>query len=126
MHNNVILGPVRTFLAATAIIKGQLCKPTSAADTVTPCTARADAAAYVAEEDVASGARGNFRAFSGYQQHRVKMSANVTRGAKLMIDTSNVGQLLTATTGVGVAVAEETGTAGALILVQPCFTETAA
>jgi len=115
MHNNVNKSMVRTFLAATAITKGQLCKPTSAAETVTPCTARTDAALYVAEEDVASGARGNFRAFTSAEQHRVKISANVTRGAKLMIDAS---------TGVGVAVAEETGTTGALILVQPWFTET--
>jgi len=124
MHNNVNQSMVRTFLAATAITKGQLCKPTSTADTVTPCTARTDAACYVSEEDVASGARGNFRAFNNSQQHRVKISATVARGAKLMIDTTNVGQLLTATAGVGVAVAEEGGTAGALILVQQWFTET--
>ena len=122
--NNASGSAIRSFIAAAAITKGTLCKPTSAAETVTPCTARADAAIYVALEDIDSGARGSFRAFTGEVQHRVKISAGVTRGAKLMIDVSNPGQLLTATTGVGVAVAEETGGAGATILVQPCFTET--
>ncbi len=122
--NNIIDSPFRSFIAAIAITKGQLCKPTAAAETVTPCTARVDAGIYVAQEDVDAGTRGTFRAFTGETQHRVKISAGVTRGAKLMIDASNVGQLITATTGVGVGVAEETGGAGATILVQPCFTET--
>lgn len=109
--------------AATAISKGMLCK-TSAAETVTPCTATTDAAAFIAQEDVESGAWGAFAPFTGEREERVLISANVAVGAKLGIDAANPGMLKTVTTGIGVAVADEAGTyaAGVAIKVRPCYT----
>ena len=122
--NNATQGVLRTKIAAIAITKGMICKLTTAADTVTPCTATTDGAIYVAQEDIDAAARGTFAAFTPAVQHRVLIASAVTRGDKLQIDASNVGNLKTRSSGIGVAVAEETGTAGATILVIPCFTET--
>ncbi|MES2705131.1 MAG: hypothetical protein V4726_00880 [Verrucomicrobiota bacterium] len=124
---NNVRGPgPRPMLAAAAITKGMLCKLTAAADTVTPVTAQADIAAYVAEEDVDSGARGSFLPFTGEREHRVLISASVTRAAKLMVDTGNPGFLKTVTSGIGCAQAAESVTyaAGALALVAPAQTTT--
>lgn len=109
--------------AATAISKYMLCK-TSADNTVTPCTATTDAAAWVAQEDVASGEWGTFAPFNGWKDERVLVSANVAAGAKLGIDASNAGMLKTVTTGIGVAVADEPGTyaAGLAIKARPFYT----
>lgn len=123
-HNNVRLTSLRSYIAAAAITKGMVCKPTSAAETVTPCTLAADIAACVAEEDVASGARGTFRTFNSVEEQRVLIAANITRGAKVAIDPSNAGKIITRASGIGIGVALESGTTGATILVQPGFTET--
>lgn len=110
-------------IAATTITKGMLCK-TSAADTVTPCTATTDAAAFIAQEDVVSGERGAFAPFTGEREERVLISASVAVGAKLGIDPSNPGMLKTVTTGIGVAVADEAMTyaVGVAPKVRPCYT----
>lgn len=127
MGPNNVHGPGNVLLTATAaILKGMVCKPGTTADTATPCAALTDAAIFVAQEDVASGALGGFAPFDATIEHRILTSANVTAGDKLQIDVANPGKLKTRTTGVGVAVAVESGTyaLGIQVRVRPCFTET--
>lgn len=63
-------------------------------------------------DGVASGATGTMRPWIAGDVYSVRVSAAVAINAKLQIDTSNAGELVTATTGPAVAVALE-ATSGA-------------
>ena len=80
--------------------------------------ARYEVPGYLVINGAASGARADVRPWVPGGLYRVWVSATVADGAKLQVDTSNDGQLVTQTTGPAVALAREACTGAAIISVQ--------
>lgn len=113
------LGSVEALLAAeTLTSKENYLVNWSGASGLLLTDDRFESPGYVVINGAASGSRADVRPWVPGGVYRVWVSAAVANGARLQVDTSNDGQLVTQTTGPAVAIAREATSGAGIATVQ--------